>query len=157
MKSFKTVLVDIRNVRKKLDKIIRISSQEKRNLMNRILHSIESEPVDKPVRKSNMESNDRWGKWIHHQNSQYLQIGCLNNLDYKANTNINRYYICYYINKSRLLIATALRQKPKFILPGLSQLNPTKFNTLMQEHTLGYLYVGNHMEVMVSTFTLQQH
>ena len=47
--------VDIRNVKKKEDKIIRISSEEKRNLMNGILHDIEkdqresSEPQTKKV------------------------------------------------------------------------------------------------------------
>ena len=43
--------VDIRNVKTKSDKIIRISPEEKRNLMNGILHGIERDKVRKPVKR----------------------------------------------------------------------------------------------------------
>ena len=38
-------------MRKKSDKIIRISSEEKRNLMNGILRGIENEKLDKPQKR----------------------------------------------------------------------------------------------------------
>ena len=43
--------VDIQNVRKKSDRVIRISSDDKRNLMNGILQSIENQELQKPLKK----------------------------------------------------------------------------------------------------------
>ena len=43
--------VDIQNVRKKSDRVIRISSDDKRNLMNGILESIENQELQKPLKK----------------------------------------------------------------------------------------------------------
>ena len=43
--------VDIQNVRKKSDRVIRISSEDKRNLMNGILQSIENQELQKPLKK----------------------------------------------------------------------------------------------------------
>ena len=47
--------VDIRKVRRKSDRIIRTSSEEKRNLMNGILANIEREPLTKDSKKITWE------------------------------------------------------------------------------------------------------
>ena len=48
--------VDIRNVKKKSDKVIRISPEEKRNLMDGILKNIENQPLIKNTGKGTWQN-----------------------------------------------------------------------------------------------------
>ena len=51
MVSIWIIVVDIRNVKRKSDRIIKISPEEKRNLMNGILKRIEDKPLTTYTKK----------------------------------------------------------------------------------------------------------